>query len=212
VSRTGRRPGETRTKAAITAAAQRQFGERGFEETTIRSVADEAGVDPALVMQFFGSKDKLFTASVRWPFDPADELPTVIGDDRSTVGRRLVELFVRTWDVDSGRNPIVALLRAATMREAAERQLREFLEHELLLPIVSALQCDEPALRANLVVAHLLGLGVARYIVRFEPLASMAPADVVALISPAVQAALTGELPGGVRARRLPTRAKSDIN
>jgi AcrR family transcriptional regulator len=193
--RTGRRPGESGTRAAITAAAERQFGERGFDATTIRSVADEAGVDPALVMQFFGSKDKLFTASIRWPFDAADELPTVIGDDPSTVGRRLVELFVRTWDVDSGRNPIVALLRAATVREAAERQLRDFLEHELLVPIVSALGSDEPLLRANLVATHMIGLGVVRYIVRFEPLASMAPADVVALISPAVQAALTGELP-----------------
>jgi AcrR family transcriptional regulator len=194
MSRTGRRPGTTRTKDAIVAAARRQFGERGFTETTIRSVADEAGVDPALVMQFFGSKDKLFTASVRWPFEPADVLPRVIGEAPSTVGARLVALVVDTWDVDSGRNPIVELLRAATMREAAERQLREFMERELLTPIVSQVARDEPAVRANLVVSHLLGLGVARYILRFEPLASMTPAEVVALVSPAVQAALTGEL------------------
>jgi AcrR family transcriptional regulator len=208
VSRTGRRPGATRTKEAILSAARRQFGERGYSDTTIRSVASQAGVDPALVMQFFGSKDALFSASVRWPFEPATEVPTVIGDDPCTVGRRLVALFVKTWDADTGRNPIVALLRAATLRETAERQLREFLERELLMPIVSSLGGDQPAVRVNLVAAHLIGLGVARYIVRFEPLASMAPASVVDLVSPAVQAALTGTLPPSAGGDATPPRAR----
>jgi AcrR family transcriptional regulator len=195
LSRTGRRPGETRTRDAITAAAGRQFGERGFADTTIRSVAEEAGVDPALVIQFFGSKDGLFVASVRWPFDPAAELPAVIGDDPEGVGARVVGLFVRTWDEERGRNPIVALLRTATVREPAERQLREFLERELMRPVVTALGSDRPELRMSLVATHLLGLGIARYILRFEPLASMAPDDVVRLLAPSVQAALTGPLP-----------------
>ena len=195
VSRTGRRPGETRTKEAITAAARRQFGERGYEETTIRSIATEAGVDPALVLQFFGSKDGLFTASIEWPFDPATEIAAVLDGEPADVGRRVVALVLKTWDADSGRNPIVAQLRAAMTREPAERQLREFLEREVLTPLVSGLGSDEPALRANLVAAQLVGLGVVRYIVRFEPLASMPPAQVVDLIGPVVQAALTGALP-----------------
>lgn len=196
MSRTGRRPGETRTKDAITAAARRQFGERGYDETTIRSIATEAGVDPALVLQFFGSKDGLFTASIDWPFDPAVEVAAVLDGDPSDIGRRLVALLVRTWDTDSGRNPIVAQLRAAMTRAPAQRQLREFLEREMFTPLVSALGQDQPALRANLVAAQLLGVGVARYIVRFEPLASLSPAQVVDLIGPAVQATLSGPLPG----------------
>jgi AcrR family transcriptional regulator len=201
MSRSGRRPGETRTREAIADAARRQFGEHGFDATTIRAVAEEAGVDPALVMHFFGTKDELFTASLRWPFDPAAALPAVIGDDPAGAGERLVGLFVRTWDAESGRNPIVTLLRAATMREAAERQLREFLERELLLPIVTELGRDAPELRANLVAAHLLGLGMARYILRFEPLASMSPEDVSRLFGGPVQAALDGPLPT-LRGRR----------
>jgi AcrR family transcriptional regulator len=197
VSRTGRRPGETRTKDAITAAARRQFGERGYEDTTIRSIANEAEVDPALVLQFFGSKDGLFTASIEWPFDPATEIPAVLDGDPADVGRRLVALFLKTWDADSGRNPIVAQLRAAMTREPAERQLRELLEREVLGPLVSALGSDQPALRANLVAAQLVGLGVVRHIVRFEPLASMPPAEVVDLIGPAVQAALAAPLRSG---------------
>jgi AcrR family transcriptional regulator len=196
MSRTGRRPGETRTREAIAVAARRQFGERGYSETTIRSIADAAGVDPALVLQFFGSKDALFTASIDWPFDPATEVAAVLGNDPSTVGRRLVRLFVKTWDADSGRNPIVAQLRAAMTREPAERQLREFLDREILTPLVSGLGSDQPATRTNLVAAQLVGLGVVRYVLRFEPLASLPPARVVDLIGPGVQAALSGPLPG----------------
>ena len=195
MSRTGRRPGATRTKEAIAAAARRQFGERGYGDTTIRSIAEEAGVDPALVLQFFGSKDRLFTASIDWPFDPAKEVAAVLDDDPADIGRRVVALFLKTWDAGSGRNPIVAQLRAATMLEPAERQLREFLERELLMPLVSALGHDQPALRANLVAAQLVGLGVVRHILRFEPLASLPPDRVADLIAPGVQAALSGPLP-----------------
>ena len=194
MSRTGRRPGDTRTREAVAAAARRQFGERGYDETTIRSIAEEAGVDPALVLQFFGSKDRLFTASIDWPFDPAAEVAAVLAGDPGDIGRRLVALFVKTWDTDRGRNPIVAQLRAATTRAPAERQLREFLERELLTPLVRALGGDQPAVRANLVAVQLLGLGMARYVLRFEPLASLPPTDVVDLIGPAVQAALTQQL------------------
>lgn len=58
--RGGRRPGSTQTKAAILAAARDCFAEHGYTETTIRRIATEAEVDPALVMHFLGSKDRLF--------------------------------------------------------------------------------------------------------------------------------------------------------
>ena len=199
MTKTGRRPGDSGTRRAIATAAQRQFGERGFAKTTIRSVAEEAGVDPALVMQFFGSKDQLFAQSIRWPFDPVQEIGAVIDGDRTTAGERLVALFVRTWDAERGRNPIVTLLRAATTQDAAGRQLRDFLEHELLTPLVEGLHCDAPAVRANLVATQLLGLGIARYVLHFQPLAAMRPQDVVALLAPLVQSALTGPLPRQIR-------------
>jgi AcrR family transcriptional regulator len=199
MTKTGRRRGESGTRRAIATAAQRQFGERGFAKTTIRSVAEEAGVDPALVMQFFGSKDQLFAQTIRWPFDPAEEISAVIGGDRATAGARLVALFVRTWDAHRGRNPIVTLLRAATTQDSAAEQLRHFLEDEVLMPLVERLECDAPAVRANLVATQLLGLGIARYVLRFQPLAAMRPGEVVALLGPHVQSALTGPLPSGTR-------------
>src|ERR1700754_2299105 len=181
MTKTGRRPGETGTRAAILEAATSQFGAHGFDAATIRSIASEAGVGPALVMHFFGSKTDLFVAAIDWPFDPAEEVPRVVGDDPAGAGRRLVELFISTWDADEKRNTIVALLRAAMNQDAAARQLREFLEQEILDPLLAALGSDQAELRANLVASQLLGLGIVRHVLGFEPFASLPAAAVVDL-------------------------------
>jgi len=195
MARTGRRPGDSGTRQAILDAARAQFGERGFHATTIRGVAARAGVDPALVMHYFGSKDGLFGACVQWPFDPAAELPRLLADGPGEVGRRLVELFVRTWDDEQGANTVVALLRAAMTQEATRRLLTEFLAAQLFGPLTAALEVDRGELRASLAMSQLVGVGVARYLLRVEPLASLAPELVVASVAPVVQAQLTGPLP-----------------
>jgi AcrR family transcriptional regulator len=180
--RSGRRPGDAQTKAAITAAARRQFAAAGYEATTVRGIATEAGVDPALVLYFFKTKDGLFAASVAWPFDPAAELPAVIGGrrNRASVGERLVRLMLETWDEADGRNVVISQLRAAMSHETAGRQLSAFLEAEILHPLTTALEVDQPELRASLVAAQLIGLGITRHVLRLEPLASMPREDVVA--------------------------------
>jgi AcrR family transcriptional regulator len=203
--KTGRRPGDSGSREAITAAARRRFGELGYDGTTIRAVAADAGVDPGLVVYFFGSKDGLFAASISWPFDPARELPEVIAGGTADAGHRLVRLFLATWDAEEGRNPIVALLRAATHQEAAQRQLRTFLETQILGPLLTALGSDEPELRAGLVAAQLLGLGITRHVLALEPLASLDAERVVELVGPSVQRALSDPLPrraaSGARAK-----------
>jgi AcrR family transcriptional regulator len=181
MSKVGRRPGETATRQSILEAAIAQFGSGGFDSTTIRSVASEAGVDPALVMHFFGSKTELFVAAIDWPFDPAAEVPRVVGDDP-------------TWDAKEKRNTIVALLRAAMNQDVAARRLREFLELEILAPVLAALGSDQPEARANLVASQLLGVGIVRYVLAFEPFASLPAPAVVDLVAPAVQRSLTEAL------------------
>jgi AcrR family transcriptional regulator len=192
--KTGRRPGDSGSKDAIAAAARAQFGRLGYDKTTIRAVADQAGVDPALVLYFFGSKERLFAACVEWPFDPAAELPAVLGDDPEGAGRRLVVLFLTTWDAEEGRNPIVALLRAAMSQELAERQLRTFLQTQILEPLTTGLGADRPDLRGALVAAQLIGLGIARHVLRLEPLAALDAEAVADLVGPQVQRSLTAPL------------------
>src|SRR5258708_27671662 len=98
-SRTGRRPGpDTGTRTAIIEAAGRWFLECGYEETAMRAIGAAAGVDAALVTHYFGSKANLLAAALRWPFDPDVEVPRLLSGGRDQVGRRVVQLMMRTWD------------------------------------------------------------------------------------------------------------------
>jgi AcrR family transcriptional regulator len=191
--RTGRRPGGTSTREAILQSARRLFAERGYDGATMRAIAADAGVDAALVVHFFGSKVALLIEAIDWPWNPETEIANALIDGPRQAGSRMVELFVRTWDEENRRNPILTLLRAATTEPQAARLLREFLRQELFSPLMERLGSDEPELRANLAAAQLVGLGITRYVLGFEPLASAEPAEVVAWIGPTVQRYLTGK-------------------
>lgn len=195
MARTGRRRGGGDTRQAIAEAARRQFAERGYEAATIRSIATEAGVDPALVMHFYGSKEALFAEVVQWPFDPDEAVAELLVGKRSAVGERLARLFVTTWDAEAGRNPIVALLRTALSQDSAARLFRDFLSTRFFAPLAEGLGIDRPELRTSLASSQLVGLGIIRYVMRFEPLASMDSEAVIAVLAPALQRHLTGRLP-----------------
>ena len=176
--RTGRRAGRSGTREAILDAARHLFAERGYDGASLRAIGAEAGVDAALVVHFFGTKANLLTASVRWPFDPEVELERVLSAGGSRMGDALARLFVDTWDRLGERNPIITLLRSATTEPAAAALMREFMSRRLMQPLLERVGSDQPELRGDLVIAQLLGLGVARYVLRLEPLAG-APADLV---------------------------------
>jgi AcrR family transcriptional regulator len=195
MARTGRRRGGGDTRQAIAEAARRQFADRGYEAATIRSIATEAGVDPALVMHFHGSKEALFAEVVQWPFDPDEAVAELLVGKRSAVGERLARLFVTTWDAEAGRNPIVALLRTALSQESTARLFRDFLSTRFFGPLAEGLRIDRPELRTSLASSQLVGLGIIRYVMRFEPLASMDSEAVIAVLGPALQRHLTGRLP-----------------
>jgi AcrR family transcriptional regulator len=192
--RTGRRPGTSTSREQILEAAGRLFAERGYEGATMRAIAAEAGVDAALVVHFFGNKASLLAEAVKWPFDPEVEMPKLLADGRHQAGRRLVELFVSTWDREGGRNSILTLLRAAGTEPQAAEMLRDFITVRLFGTLMTRLGSDRPELRADLVSSQLIGLGMGRYVLRFEPLASAKPAEVVRWTAPTVQRYLTGKL------------------
>jgi len=192
--RTGRRPGRPDTRAEILAAARARFAAQGYEGTSLRAVATDAGVDAALVVHYFGTKGNLFIAAVDWPFDPCAEVPRVVGCGRARVGVEMARLFVETWDREGDRNAIITVLRAAITEPAAAAAVREFMTGELFAPLMAAVGSDRPQLRADLVASQLLGLGLARYVLALEPLASTPPDEVVAAVAPTLQRYFTGDL------------------
>jgi AcrR family transcriptional regulator len=192
--RTGRRPGESSTRDEILDAARQLFSERGYQGATMRAIASEAGVDAALIVHFFGSKAGLLAEAVEWPFDPEVEMPKLFVDGRRQVGRHLAALFVRTWDDEGSRHPVLILLRAATVEPQAGEMLSEFMAKRLYRPLMERLEVDDPELRADLVASQLIGLGLVRYLQRLEPVASADPEQVVDWIAPTLQRYLTGKL------------------
>jgi AcrR family transcriptional regulator len=194
MARTGRRPGVSGTREAILDAARRSFAEHGYQHATIRGVADLAGVDPALVHHYFGTKQDLFVAAVRLPVNPVDQLTAVLAAEPDQVGQRLVETFLSIWDHAADQSPLLALIRSAVADKDAAAMLREFITEEVLGPIARRLGSPDAQLRATLVGSQLIGLAMARYIIRVEPLASAPSAQVAAVVGPTVQRYLTGDV------------------
>jgi AcrR family transcriptional regulator len=183
----------------VLGAARAAFAERGFDGATIRGIATAAGVDPALVHHYFGNKDKLFLAAVEAPADPEELLPEVLAADRNVLGAAVVRMALRIWD-GPAQPAGLALIRSAVANEWTAKLLREFLVSKVIRRVVGTLgfDPDERAARGSLVASQLIGMVMARYVLRLEPLASASPDWVVATIGPTVQRYLTGEveLPG----------------
>jgi AcrR family transcriptional regulator len=152
-------------------------------------------VDPALVHHYFGSKDKLFLAAVEAPADPAELLPEVLAGGREDLGENVVRLLLSVWD--GPMQPAgLALVRSAVGNEWTAKLLREFLVSQVLRRVVGTLDLSpaEREARGGLVASQLIGLVMARYVVKVEPLASASPDSLVAAIGPNVQRYLTGDV------------------
>ena len=196
MARTGRRPGNPDTREAILAAAREAFADRGFDGAAIRTIAAAAGVDPALVHHYFGSKEQLFIASMRVPIDPGSALTEVLAAGRDGVGRRLVHTLLTIWDSPAGGGA-AAFIRSAVSNDLFARMLREFISHVILRRVAKGLDLDpaEAGVRTGLVASQMAGLIFARYIIRFEPVASMPREALVEAIGPTLQRYLTEPLP-----------------
>jgi AcrR family transcriptional regulator len=201
MARSGRRPGVSGTREAILDAARRAFAEQGYQRATIRGVAELAGVDPALVHHYFGTKQGLFVAAVQLPINPVERLSAVLAEDPELVGERMIGVFLSVWDHAANHSPLLALVRSAVGDEQAASMLREFITEEVLGQIARQLGSPDARLRATLVGSQLVGLIMTRYIIRVEPLASAPAAQVAAAIGPTLQRYLTGDIAAAAPAR-----------
>lgn len=186
MARTGRRPGRSGSREDILEAARRSFAERGYDRTTIRGVAGDARVDPALVAHYFGPKDALFAAALELPRAPVDALAAALDAPDPELGARIAETFLSVWD-GPGAGALVALLRSASANEQAAETMREFARAELVPRIAKRIGGRRAELRAALMVSQLIGLATMRYIVRMEPVASAPAPQLVARLGPALQ-------------------------
>lgn len=197
-ARRGRRKGSIASKDQILAAARKLFAEHGFDGTSLRQIAREAEVDPAMVHHFFNGKDELFALSVELPADPAQVLAGVDGLDPEHRAEAIVAAVLRLWE-SPAQHSLVAFLRGTIGSKAKTAMMRELVTRTILSRIMAAVPgtAEEVRLRGNLVASQMVGLMLTRYVIRLEPLASATEEEVVRLIAPNVQHYLTGELDAG---------------
>ena len=187
VKRRGRRPGPSGTREGIAKAARRQFAELGYDRTTIRSVASEAGVDPALVVHYFGSKQRLFLAAIELPFDVTDLVDQLQSGPRTEVGERVARFALGVLDDPEARARWTGMIRAAASDPDAADILRKVLNHRIFEPLAEALGSEDAQLRANLASSQMVGLVMARYVIGIEPLASAGAETLISAIAPTLQ-------------------------
>ena len=191
--RSGRRPGPTRTREAIAGAARRQFAELGYDRATLRGIAGEAGVDAALVVRFYGSKEALFREVMALPPTVAEAIAGLADGPRATVGRRLAELVVGMLEDPRSRAIVLGRIRSASSHPDAAALVREIVTRDVGR-LVAAVTDDEPETRAVLVGSQIVGLALARHVVRVEPLASLPATAVIDYMAPVLQHYFVGAL------------------
>jgi AcrR family transcriptional regulator len=202
MARTGRRAGEPDTRDEILSAARAAFGRHGYDRATIRGIASDAGVDPALVHHYFGTKAELYSDAIAVPVDPRRLAAVIDAPDGETLGRRMATFFFRVWEDPVAREPLLGMLRGATSGNSAGADaFREYVSSALLPLIASALEGPERQLRVTMAMSHLVGIALLRYVIRIEPIASAPVEQLIEMVAPRMQSYLDAGDPDGDTAR-----------
>jgi len=185
--RVGRRPGQSGTRDLILTAARAQFGARGYGRTTIRSIAHEAGVDPALITHYFRTKQRLFEATVDLPFDPDALIASIIDGPVSERGQRLARFVVNLLSNPDYLTAFTALVRAASSEPLAADLFRDLLTAGVFLPLAQRLGMDRAEVRAAITATQTIGFVMGRHVVKIDALTALTDDDIITLIGPTLQ-------------------------
>lgn len=180
---------------AVLDAARAAFHARGYARTSVKAVAAAAGVTPDVVSKYYQSKDKLFAAAIKFPFDPADSIPKLVAPGLDGMGERLTRLTLETLGDPETRSDLIALARMVTSAGKAGVGLKSFVEQDIVDRLAGVIGVPDARLRANLITSYLLGVAINRYVMKLDPIASLPEDEVVRLVAPTVQDWLTPTRP-----------------
>ncbi len=186
-------PGATaksaRTRAAIETAARDLFAINGFERTTVREIGARAGIDPAMVIRYFGGKEALFSAVAK----PDLQMPDLSSTDSGAVGEILVRHFLEQWEAGPNGSGLAILLRSAASNEEAAERLKTMFRTQVLPAIAPAGTAESAGARAGLVASQILGLAFTRYVLKIPPVVDMSIETIVREIGPTIQRYATSQ-------------------
>jgi AcrR family transcriptional regulator len=196
---TDEQPGEDLSRLVLD-AARAAYARRGYLGTTLKGVAAAAGVAPDVVRRYYDNREALFAAAMRLPFDPATSVAQLLAPGIDGLGERMVRVTLRMLDDPETREQLAAMVRDGAGASQATASLREFLESSVVDRLAGGLGVPDARMRVTLATSYLVGIAATRYVLRIEPIASATEDEIVALVAPAVQSALT--------TRTQPTRAQ----
>jgi AcrR family transcriptional regulator len=182
------------SRDAVLAAAKQRFATEGYEKTTLRAIAQDAHVDPSMVLYLFGSKEALFRESLRLILDPDVLVAALTGGDEPDIGTRMVRTYLQIWETPDTAASMRAMLQSATSNSDAQDAFRAFMQNYVLTAVSGVLGGGEHArLRAMLAASSLVGTAMLRYVMKVPPLATLSGDEVVRLIAPTVTRYLTAD-------------------
>ena len=194
--RPGRPPGTSDTRERILECARNLFARNGIDKTSIRAIAKDAGVDPALVHHYFGTKTQLFAAAIHIPVDPMDVIGPLRQVPVEQIGYVLPRILLALWDSEMGKGFIAKLRSLLTDNDVT--LIRSFLQEVITVEVGS--RVDDPPgsgrIRVQFVASQLVGIVMARYILELDPFKSLPVEQIAETIGPNLQRYLTGDLPG----------------
>lgn len=185
--KTGRRPGKEDSKALIIEAAQLQFAEYGYDRATMRRIAHKAAVDPALIVHYFGTKQELFVSSMLPLFELPKLLPSALQGNNDDIGTRLATMFIRVTSNPVTQQLMLGLIRSISSEERAATMARKFLNDNIINLVKSHLSGPNNDLQANIVSSQMIGVFMAKYVMKIEPLASASDDDTIQYLAISLQ-------------------------
>jgi len=171
----------------ILKAARASFASRGYGATSLRSVAHDAGVDPALVSYYFESKAGLLDAVLVLPDGFLEGITAAASAPLRKRGAALVQASLSMWDDPQSAEILRAIILTANHEQVAMDRIREVFAVHILRAVSDNLSDDERSLRAGLVASQIVGLAITRYVWKIGSIATIPSSQVVDLIGPAVQ-------------------------
>jgi AcrR family transcriptional regulator len=189
---------EDDSREAVLEAARSAFRSRGYAHTTMKGVALTAGVAPSVLRKYYDSKEQMFAAAMRLPFDPSRSVPELMAPGLEGMGERLVRTTFDILGDEDARQQLVDLFQTGATAGRAAQSLREFLEDAVIDRVATVGGVPDARMRACLISSHLIGLAAIRFVVKLEPLASAPEDQVVRMYAPVIQDLLdpTKPVPG----------------
>ncbi|MFD4975324.1 TetR/AcrR family transcriptional regulator [Streptomyces sp. NPDC058424] len=174
------------TRASILSCARNRFAAQGYERTTIRAIAQDAAIDPSMVMRYFGSKEQLFDAALAIDL----RLPNLAAVPSADLPNVLIRVFLERWEGDPSDDALLMLLRSAVTNERAAQRMREIFAGQVGPALAAAVGPETAARAAGMVAAQLLGLALTRHLIRLPAVVALTEDQVEATLAPALRATL----------------------